>query len=199
MATHTPHDWDQRYVAGETPWDVGRPCEELVAAIEQGLLQPTRALELGCGTGVNACYLAEQGFSTTAVDLSPTAIERARQRAAKQGVQVDFVCADLADLPTYDEPFRFVYDRGCYHAVRRSNLTGYVDVLSRVTAAGTQMLLLAANADEQASSGPPRVTEREIRDELGTLFDIQRLRAFQLLGADKQPLHLFWSCWMVRR
>jgi cyclopropane fatty-acyl-phospholipid synthase-like methyltransferase len=167
--------------------------------IEQGLLQPARALELGCGTGVNACYLAEQGFSITAVDLSPTAIERARKRAAKQGVQVDFVCADLADLPTYDDPFGFVFDRGCYHAVRRSNLAGYQDALSRATAAGTRMLLLAGNADEQASPGPPRVTEQEIRDELGTLFDIQRLRAFQLLGADKQPLHLFWSCWMVRR
>jgi hypothetical protein len=61
------------------------------------------------------------------------------------------------------------------------------------------MLLLAGNADEQVSPGPPRVTEQEIRDELGTMFAIERLRPIRLLGADKQPFHLFWSCWMVRR
>ncbi len=199
MTTETPSDWEQRYVEGDTPWDMKRPCEELTAVIEQGMLQPTRALELGCGTGVNAAYLAGLGFPTTAVDLSPTAIDRARQTAADMGVQVDFLCADLADLPAVDEPFGFVYDRGCYHAVRRSNLSGYMDALCRVTASGTRMLLLAGNADQQVSPGPPRVTEQEIRDELGTVFDIQQLKAFRLLGADRQPLHLFWSCWMVQR
>jgi SAM-dependent methyltransferase len=200
MATETPEDWDRRYLTGDTPWDVRRPCEELTAWVESGELQPMRALELGCGTGTNAVYLAGKGFRVTAIDLSLTAIYRAQDLARGRVVEVDFVCGDLTELPAQDPPFGFVYDRGCYHAVRRVNLDGYLAALRRVTATGTHMLLLAGNANEQPAGGegPPRASEQEIRDELGSLFAIHDLRAIRLVMNNGQQGPLFWACRMVR-
>lgn len=200
MATETREDWDRRYQTGDTPWDVGRPCEELMAWVESGELQPTRALELGCGTGTNAVYLAGKGFQVTAIDLSLTAIYRAQDLARERSLDVDFVCGDLTALPALDEPFGFVYDRGCYHAVRRVNPDGYLATLRRVTGKSTRMLLLAGNANEQppGEEGPPRVSEQEIRDELGSLFRMEELKAIRLVMNQGEQGPLFWSCRMAR-
>jgi SAM-dependent methyltransferase len=72
--------WNQRYEKGDTPWDTGQPSSELQRVVAELALRPCRALELGCGTGANAVWLAQQGFDVTALDLSNWAVERARQR-----------------------------------------------------------------------------------------------------------------------
>ena len=56
------------------PWDIGAR-EELVALVDSGRIQPCRAIDLGCGTGANAIYLAENGFEVTGVDYAEAAIE----------------------------------------------------------------------------------------------------------------------------
>ena len=160
---------------------------------------PGIALELGCGTGTNAIYLAEQGFQVTAVDISAVAIDRARQHAQTALVRVDFFVADVATLSA-GGPFDFIFDRGCYHCVRRTNVSGYLATVERVTRPGTRFLLLAGNANEEnAGEGPPRVTEQEIRSELGALFDIEWLRPFHFENVDGSPGPLAWSAGLVRR
>src|SRR4051812_46279454 len=78
--------WDERYEKGETPWDTGRPSSELLRVLAEESVTPDRAVELGCGTGANAVWLAQQGFDVTALDLSPLAVEQGRQRARAAGV-----------------------------------------------------------------------------------------------------------------
>ena len=68
--------------------------EALVDAVEG--LTPGRALDMGCGAGGNAMWLAARGWRVTAVDFSEVAIQKARQRAAERGVEVNFVVADAA-------------------------------------------------------------------------------------------------------
>src|SRR5437879_3496719 len=120
--------WDKRYREGESPWDTGRPSSELVRVVREEGIAPCRALELGCGTGASAVWLAQQGFDVTALDLSPMAIERAQHRADDAGVRVHFLAADvLQPLPELTGPFDFFFDRGCYHAVRRENVTAYLE------------------------------------------------------------------------
>lgn len=76
--------WDARYRTEQRPtWDTGRPSSELKRLVEQTTLRTGRVLELGCGTGVNAVYLARQGFEVTAIDLAPTALQIAEERARK--------------------------------------------------------------------------------------------------------------------
>ena len=55
-------DWDAHYAEGNLPWDTGAPDENLVASVRAGAVTPGRTLEIGCGTGTNALWLAAQGF-----------------------------------------------------------------------------------------------------------------------------------------
>ncbi len=64
-------NWNQRYVDGQLPWDNGTPDPRLPRVLEQYGVAPGLALEIGCGTGTNLCWLAEQGFTVTGTDLAP--------------------------------------------------------------------------------------------------------------------------------
>src|SRR5574341_875305 len=92
--------WDSRYRSEQRPrWDTGLPSSELKRLVEQKVLRPCRVVELGCGTGVNAVYLASQGFEVTAIDIAPTALRAAEERARKAGVQVRWIEADVLHPP----------------------------------------------------------------------------------------------------
>jgi len=80
---HDKQGWEQRYETNELPWDSGRADGNLSAALERYDIAPCRVLELGCGTGSNAIWLAQQGFDVTALDISEVALERARQAAKR--------------------------------------------------------------------------------------------------------------------
>jgi SAM-dependent methyltransferase len=188
-------NWEEHYRSGTPPWDSGRPSSELIRVVEAEHSNPCRAIELGCGTGTNAVWLAQQGFDVTAIDLVPLAIEQAIDRAAKAGVKIRFLSLDLLTLPDLGAPFDFLFDRGCYHAVRRENATGYLDAIDRLLRPGATALILAGNAKEPLDPGPPVVSEEELRSELGSRFEIIALREFRfdaILGTDVKPLA--WSC-----
>jgi methyl halide transferase len=169
--------WDSAYHAGRRPpWDTGRTCTELKNLIKKVSIRPGKALELGCGTGTNAIYLASEGFQVTAVDVAPTALNLAMEKARKAGVKVRWLLADVTALPELGT-FDFIFDRGCYHGVRRENAASYVETIRRCSRTGTRFLLLAGNANEPPPHyGPPRVTEAELRDDFGALLDFEDLR-----------------------
>lgn len=96
-------DWDRRYAEADLLWSRG-PNRFLVA--ETGDLAPGRALDLACGEGRNAIWLAEQGWHVTAIDYSLVAIAKARERVARERLEIDLVCADLVDY----EPEPSAYD-----------------------------------------------------------------------------------------
>ena len=96
-------DWDARYAAVENLW-AAKPNRFLVAEVDD--LEPGRALDLACGEGQNAIWLATLGWRVTGVDYSGVAIAKARGRAERDGVDAEFVCADLV---TY-EPGSRVFD-----------------------------------------------------------------------------------------
>ena len=85
-------DWDRRYAAVENLWAV-KPNRFLVAEVAG--LTPGRALDLACGEGQNAIWLASLGWTVLGVDYSEVAISKGRARAERDGVHVELVCADL--------------------------------------------------------------------------------------------------------
>jgi SAM-dependent methyltransferase len=158
------------------PWDIGRASADLKQVVENGTLRPCRVVELGCGSGNDAIYLAVRGFDVTAIDIAPRALSQAEKKARDAGVKVRWLHADVLDPPEL-EPFDLIYDRGCYHAVRRQNAAGYVTTLRRLSRPGTQVLILAGNANEpHPHYGPPRVREADIRADFGPWFQFQWLR-----------------------
>jgi len=191
------NDWNDRYRDGNLPWDTGRPSSELQRVVEQHAIQPCRALDLGCGTGSSSVWLARQGFDVTGIDVAPLAIERAEERARAAGVQAQFVAADILNLPDPGRPFSFFFDRGCYHAVRRGAPASYAPAIARQLAPGATGLILAGNANEPHDPGPPVVTEKQLRDELGVAFEILDLREFRFDEAPGVPVQfLGWSCFV---
>jgi SAM-dependent methyltransferase len=196
-----PARWDERYEKGDTPWETDQPSSELQRVVAEVPIHPCRALELGCGTGTSAAWLATQGFNVTALDLSCRAIERARRRADRAGVSVRFLVADvLRPPPELTGPFDFFFDRGCYHVVRREDAAAYLETLRRLTRPGALGLVLAGNAREPHDPGPPVVSEEQITAELGSLFDIVRLRDFRFDQVEAVGTRfLGWSCLARRR
>ena len=193
-------NWDERYQTADLPWDSGIRSRELARVIEEFRIAPCRAVELGCGTGTNAVFLAEQNFQVTGLDLSPTALEMAKQRAASANVNVQFLAADLTQFDRDLEPFDFLFDRGCYHCARKENLAGYLETLKKLSRPGSRYLVLAGNANEQNDQeGPPRVHEQEIRTDLDGLFDFEMIREFHFEDAGGNQGPLGWSCLLKRR
>lgn len=96
-------DWDRRYAGVENLWAT-KPNRFLVAEVSD--LPAGRALDLACGEGQNAIWLASLGWDVTGVDFSEVAIRKANARAARDGVAAAFVCADLVEY----EPAEGHYD-----------------------------------------------------------------------------------------
>jgi cyclopropane fatty-acyl-phospholipid synthase-like methyltransferase len=176
----------------------------LVRILDDHHVAPCRTLEIGCGTGTNAIYLAERGFSITAVDLSSLAIETAKKKLAETDVKVDFRQADLAEDPDVGGPFDFVFDRGVYHTVRGDHLRALLGLLGRVTNPSALYVVLAGNANEkyEYEMGPPQVRAEEICAELSPLFDLVSLSECRFDGVvvEGKPVEpLAWAGVFRRR
>ena len=111
--------WDNFYAdrSKPVPFFVAKPDENLISYLDRGLITPGRALDLGCGPGRNALHIASAGFAVDAVDLSPTAIAWAKDRARDVGAEVHFHCGDAFTLTatTLRGPYDLIYDSGCFH------------------------------------------------------------------------------------
>jgi SAM-dependent methyltransferase len=99
-------EWDARYSEREgTMWS-GRPNGRLVAEVAG--LSPGRALDVGCGEGADAIYLAGRGWAVTAVDISEVALGRARRAALQAGVTVEWLAGDVLELGLPARSFDFL-------------------------------------------------------------------------------------------
>jgi SAM-dependent methyltransferase len=194
--------WDLPYELGTADvWETGHPSTELKRLVESGQLPVGRVVEIGCGSGSDAIYLAGRGYRVTAIDIAPTALARARERAAQAGVDVTWLLADVLQPPRL-EPFDFVYDRGCYHELRQHAPARYVAAVSQLARPGGRLLILAGRAGPDPAwrfEGPPRVTEREIRADFAAGFRLRELREMRFdpaAGQDRGALA--WSILLER-
>ncbi|MDP1719462.1 MAG: class I SAM-dependent methyltransferase [Candidatus Nanopelagicaceae bacterium] len=118
------------------PFFVEWPDENLVEWFDGGLLTPGRVLELGCGHGRNALFLAGLGCSVDAIDFSEEAIEWAKERARSARIPVNFQCSSIFDA-TFDEgSYDLVYDSGCFHHLPPHRRKDYVELVRRALKPG---------------------------------------------------------------
>jgi len=113
---------------GKTAWHQihnGRPFDEFAsrAFLETALprlsfaVSNPSALEIGCGTGVAACFLAERGFRVDGIDIIPTAIEIARQVAAERGLDIHYEVQDICELTPEGKVYDLVVDSYCLQGI----------------------------------------------------------------------------------
>ncbi len=197
MAAHNDNDWDARYRDGNTPWDRIHPSTQLRQVVESGEVTPCRTLELGCGTGTNAVYLAERGFDVTAIDIAERAIAAAQSKATDAGVVCRWLQADVLALPDLGPPFDFVFDCGCFHAVRRDDEAGAVRATVGQLSPGGRLLMMTGIAKEPRDPGPPVLTEQELRGAFADVLQVQWLRECRFDRAhDDDDAPLAWLAMM---
>jgi SAM-dependent methyltransferase len=196
-----PPEWEEHYRTGNTPWDTLRPSVEMIRIISTERIVPCAAIELGCGTGSNTLWLAAQGFEVTGVDCAALALDQARRRSDTAGVTIRWVQADVLGTADLGGPYCFLFDRGCYHCVRRDNgVDAYLRRLDQILAPGASAIVLAGNAREPRDPGPPVVSEEELRAEFGRIFHIVQLREFRFdRPLSDAPAFLGWSCLARKR
>ncbi|MBN2216824.1 MAG: class I SAM-dependent methyltransferase [Pirellulales bacterium] len=211
----TTDDWDRAYREGLPPWETGEPADELIRVLRdhRKMLRGPTAIDLGCGSGADAIYLAKAGFDVTAVEISPIAMERARARTEMKNAAVHFVLDDVFKFAEDAGKFDLILDAGFYEFVRQKNLGRLLDALWRLSSPGSFYFMLAANAEDEPGDQtrgantqiaaadplfPPGVTRREIHLELGRLFEVVELRPCRLPSPQRPEGYPGWSCLMRR-
>ena len=146
------HDWDTRYAATETMWSVD-PNAFLVSRIKG--LKPGRALDLGCGEGRNALWLAEERWGVSAVDFSQVAVDRGRDWAKERGLSVDFQVADLIEFAPESESFDLVIV--FYLQLPHDEVRQVLGHAAEALAPGGTLLVVAHDVEnlEHGFGGPP--------------------------------------------
>ena len=179
--------WDERYGAEELVWSEGP--NQFVAEVAGGL-PPGRAVDLACGEGRNAIWLARQGWSVTGVDFSQVGLDKARRLAERAGVQVQWVHADLGAWEASEPQDLVVLS---YLQLPAAAMADVVARGARALAAGGRLLLVGhARRNLAEGSGGPQDPARlyEPDDVVAWCAGLDVERAEHVLrqvGSDEEP------------
>jgi SAM-dependent methyltransferase len=190
----------QSYKEGSAPWDIGKPDFNLIQTVTTLPIHPCKALEIGCGTGDNTIWLAQQGFDVIGVDASEVATEKAFEKAAKADLPCAFFVLDFLKTHVEGPPFAFAFDRGCFHVFDSDEeRTKFAEQVHRHLEDGGLWLSLIGNADEKRDSpGPPQRTARQIANAVEPFFEILSLVSSHFeVNLPYQPRA--WVCLMRKR
>lgn len=162
----------------DIPWNSEEPAGALVDLVDRELISPCRAIDLGCGTGTNTCYLASRGFDATGVDISSEAVELATEKAAEMGLECDFITTDLlGDLAGIEGNFDFALEWEVLHHIFPSVREKYLYNVSTILNRGALYLSLCFSEQDQAFGGSGKYRKTS----LGTLLYLSSEKELQKL------------------
>ena len=192
------------------PWNIESPPDALLALCESRQISSCKTIDLGCGTGHYAIYLASRGYDVTGVDISPSAIKIARENAQKKGTKSNFLTADvLGNLSELKETFDFAYDWEVLHHIFPENRKKYVENVHRILhPKGKYLSVCFSEKNSQfGGSGKYRATplgttlyfssEEELKNLFHPYFEIKELKSIEILG--KFAPHIAIYAFMERR
>ncbi|MEQ1663761.1 MAG: class I SAM-dependent methyltransferase [Bdellovibrionales bacterium] len=176
-----PHEyWDEAYrdKLFLSQWDYKYPSQELIGALTTLKFETnSNALDLGCGGGRDAVYLAQNGFTVTGIDLSPEAISIAAHRAAETNLKISWLVANALALPFSNQSFDLVTDRACFHHIPDCDRPKYVHEVTRILKPGGYLIIRGSRFTKEDSFY--EVSEKSIHTffsksdfSIGTIFPI---------------------------
>jgi SAM-dependent methyltransferase len=152
----------ERAYEGTPTWDIGR-AQAAVERLADGGWIAGKILDVGCGTGENAILLADLGFEVVGVDMVAAAIEKARTKAGRRGVAVEFLVWDALRLAELGRTFDTALDVGLFHSLQPEQRAAYAASLGAAVRPGGRALLLCWSARNPFGYGPERIRGSDIR------------------------------------
>jgi len=178
------------YYADRPPWDIGRPQPAFMAAADR---IRGRVIDLGCGTGDLAIWLAERGRTVTGVDFLAAPVAQARAKAAARGVAVNFLEMNALAVGSIPERFDAAVDCGLFHTFDDAGRSAYVAAVARLLEPGGRLFILCMADAEPGTHGPRRISAAEIHAAFGAGWVVESLApaAFEVVpgipGAEFSP------------
>lgn len=173
--THTVWFFEEAYHT-TPPWDIGKAQREFVHLEESGTIIGD-VLDVGCGTGENALFLAGCGHEVWGVDSASKAIEIARRKAKERGSTATFLVKDTLNLHEIGRTFDTIIDSGLFHTLSDPDRSCFVWNLSEVLKPGGTYFMLAFSEREPGGYGPRRITKNEIEAAFSDGWKINEIRA----------------------
>jgi 2-heptyl-1-hydroxyquinolin-4(1H)-one methyltransferase len=180
------------------PWSIGEPQPELAALIEQGKFH-SDVLDVGCGEAAIDLHLAERGFTTVGLDLSPTAVELAKAEAEKRALaNASFEVADISDFGGYDGRFSTIVDSTLFHSIPVEAREGYQQSIARAAAPGATYYVLVFDKAGMPDSPANPVTEGELREIVSKYWVIDEIRPARIHAVLPEGFEEFFPVTDVR-
>ncbi len=192
--------FEERYKTGVTPWELDRPDNNLVNLIKNKNISPCNALEIGCGTGSNAIWLAQNGFEVTGLDFSNLAIQKAEEKTQEAQVNIKYASGDFLNDTNGNATFGFAFDRGCFHSFddEKDRARFARNVAGYLAEKGLWFSILG-NADAKPrDEGPPVRTAMNIVTAVESSFEILSLNSGRFDSNREKPFRC-WFCLMKKR
>ncbi len=159
---------------GTPPWDIGRPQGAVVRLAEAGEISGS-VLDVGCGTGESALYLATQGHEVLGIDAVPLAVERAEAKARDRGIDAGFLVWDALHLAELGRVFNTAIDVGLFHSFEDEERTVFAENLHAVLEPGGRYFLLCWSEQNEWGYGPRRVTQDEILETFAEGWSVESI------------------------
>lgn len=172
-------DWNEVYRARDgPPWDIGRPQPAFMTLVKnREMVQPSIVLDVGCGTGENAIFFAQNKFTVSGLDLAREAIDQARSKAKERNVNIDFRVGDALALNFKASSFDYVTDSGLFHTFNDAQRPLFRDEIARILKTGGIYFMMCFSEKEPTNwGGPRRVSKEEIDETFSPRFKINYIR-----------------------
>lgn len=193
-----PESFRAMYRGGSAPWEIGKPQPAVVEWIERGMFEGS-VVDLGCGSGENALFLAGSGMRVTGLDSEEIPLEEARKKAEERGVSAEFFQENLLGLTKEYPRFDNALDSGLFHSFSDGDRLRYERVISSLLREGGRFFLLAFTPKTAGTRGPRRVTEEEIRSVFFRGWEVCEIREMRFETNDPSWEVFAWGAVLEKR
>jgi len=193
--------YQKSYESGYTPWDAGQPDFNLIETVINHPIPGCKVLDIGCGTGDNSIWLAQQGFKVIGTDVADIALDKAKEKASQAKVQCDFRIIDFLKNKIEGAPFGFIFDRGCFHSFGSEDdrIRFAQNAADHLEQAGLWLTIVGnADDDRQGRPGPPQRSAKDIVLAVEPYFEILALQTTRF-GSKRSNPPRAWRCLMQKR
>lgn len=183
---------------GTPTWDIGRPQGAVVRLAAAGAFAGA-VIDLGCGTGANATFLAGLGHTVLGVDFAPAAIAKAESRARVNGSSADFLVRDALALEGIGRSFGTALDVGCFHTLQPGVRRSYAASVRSVLVPGGRLLLLCWSNRNPFGRGPERISRGAIRATFRSGWAVESIASEELETLLPEGHVHAWLAYLRRR